>query len=218
MSELPTLLEIKNQVQSMKDDDEKPKKKKKRGRPRKIENKEDEEDIQAPPKLIRQSRQSNLDLPEIDMSEDEINRQAKLEIEREDLIQELSALAVRNPDILTKKTSGDILSRIRNMNINELKERIMIAKLEMSNKLNNNLSDGLLEITNRIFGKTLKCYEELKQETDKDVFLKESTNELLSLHLLGRINIFLRVGALYGSNLIKALAKNKYISNPQNED
>ena len=128
--------------------------------------------------------------------------------EVEKLRKELLQILMSNPNIdLTSPVSLTPFQSINSMNVEELQARIFQAKRELSSKTDLKISDSALGLVNLFFGNMLGCLDELQHEVEKDLLLRESVKDTLSLNLLSRIPPQLKVTGLYAMNVGTALSK-----------
>lgn len=149
--------------------------KKNRGRPKKS-NKKEEENVDKPEEIVEKT--------DIDKLKEELMNYAEV-----------------NPDILTKTINNNMSKIVENMEIDELRARIRLAKRASCAKLDNSVTENIITIANQVSGNLLNCYEELQESTMKDKLLKESTRDYLSLNVLDYIPSEIKIMGLYGSHL-----------------
>lgn len=126
------------------------------------------------------------------------------------LRKELEQIVLSNPTLdIEKPYSNTTLEKIYTMNATELRARIFQAKRELTCQLDCKISDGALSFANQVIGRMLGCVDELNEQVMKDVVLRESTKDLLSMQLLSKIPPNLKVSGLYAVNVGVALQKAK---------
>lgn len=130
--------------------------------------------------------------------------------ESEKLRMELEQLVMSNPMIdLSKPVSTNMFEQISSMNKDELKARIFAAKREFNGKLDMKISDAGLSVMNIVVGGMLGCVEELQEEIDKDIILREATRDMLSMGILSKIPPQIKVSGLYAVDLGLAVQKRR---------
>lgn len=147
-----------------------------------------------------------------EVSDEETNYVESSNVEKspevEKLRKELLQILMSNPNIdLTSPVSLTPFQSINSMNAEELQARIFQAKRELNSKTDLKISDSALGLVNLFFGNMLGCLDELQAEVERDMLLRESVKDTLSLNLLSRIPPQLKVTGLYAMNVGTALSK-----------
>lgn len=121
--------------------------------------------------------------------------------EKEKLQQELLMLGEGNPDFIVKPINSKLSETVEQMSINELKARIRQAKRQSCAKLDDSVVGNVINLANQLSGSLLGCYDELDASTRKDLLLKDTTKDYLSLNILDYIPAEIKILGLYGSHL-----------------
>lgn len=129
--------------------------------------------------------------------------------EKEKLQEELLRLADYNESVITKPVNDKIAKLVDDMSIEELKARIRSAKRNQSSKMDTNVAEQTILLTNQMMGTLLGCLEELNESSLKDELLKECTKEYLCLNILDYIPMELKLGGIYSSHLASSYYKAK---------
>lgn len=127
--------------------------------------------------------------------------------EKKKLQDELIRLADYNESIVTKPVNDKVAKMVEDMDIEELKARIRVGKRKQSGKMDNNVAEQLILVSNQLTGRMLDCLEELNESSLKDELLKECTKEYLCMNILDYIPHELKIGGLYGSHVASAYYK-----------
>lgn len=128
--------------------------------------------------------------------------------ELQNLRNELLQILMSNPNIdLKSPIELTPFQAINSMSIEELKARIFQAKRELSSKTDLKISDSALGLVNLFVGNMLGCLDELQDEVNKDVLLRETVKDTLSINLLSKIPPQLKVTGLYAMNVGTAMSK-----------
>ena len=165
----------------------------------------------APRERLSQPDNDECEMGDLEDELAELEIQAREELkadEREALIEELSQLVIRNPEIM-KLEANATLREIKILSLDELREKLLIARIHMSSNLNNGISNVVLNFANAIVGKTLNITNELKAETESDKYLKDALQEVMGVGILTKLPPPLKLGALYGSSILSAYSKRK---------
>jgi hypothetical protein len=113
-----------------------------------------------------------------------------------------------NPNIdLKSPVELSPFQAINTMSVEELKARIFQAKRDLSSKTDLKISDSALGLVNLFVGNMLGCLDELQEEVNKDVLLRETVKDTLSINLLSKIPPQLKVTGLYAMNVGTAISK-----------
>jgi hypothetical protein len=128
--------------------------------------------------------------------------------ELQNLRNELLQILMSNPNIdLKSPIELTPFQAINTMSAEELKARIFQAKRELSSKTDLKISDSALGLVNLFVGNMLGCLDELQDEVNKDVLLRETVKDTLSINLLSKIPPQLKVTGLYAMNVGTAMSK-----------
>lgn len=128
--------------------------------------------------------------------------------ELQSLRNELLQILMSNPNIdLKSPIELTPFQSINSMSAEELKARIFQAKRELSSKTDLKISDSALGLVNLFVGNMLGCLDELQDEVNKDVLLRETVKDTLSINLLSKIPPQLKVTGLYAMNVGTAMSK-----------
>jgi hypothetical protein len=128
--------------------------------------------------------------------------------ELQSLRNELLQILMSNPNIdLKSPIELTPFQAINTMSAEELKARIFQAKRELSSKTDLKISDSALGLVNLFVGNMLGCLDELQEEVNKDVLLRETVKDTLSVNLLSKIPPQLKVTGLYAMNVGTAMSK-----------
>lgn len=128
--------------------------------------------------------------------------------ELQSLRNELLQILMSNPNIdLKSPIELTPFQTINTMSAEELKARIFQAKRELSSKTDLKISDSALGLVNLFVGNMLGCLDELQEEVQKDVLLRETVKDTLSINLLSKIPPQLKVTGLYAMNVGTAVSK-----------
>lgn len=153
--------------------------------------------------------EENLDLESLqDISEtgDVVTHAPNHELQH--LRNELLQILMSNPNIdLKSPIELTPFQAINSMSVEELKARIFQAKRELSSKTDLKISDSALGLVNLFVGNMLGCLDELQEEVNKDILLRETVKDTLSINLLSRIPPQLKVTGLYAMNVGTAMSK-----------
>lgn len=125
---------------------------------------------------------------------------------------ELLNLCINNNIDLNKPVDGfcnNFTEKINSMSVDELKMRIIQAKKVLNDKMDYKLSNQILNISNLVIGKFLNCLDELNQEVEKDLLLKDSVKTVCSESILNKLTPTTKIGALYSLNIASAMNKAK---------
>ena len=126
------------------------------------------------------------------------------------LREELENLVMSNPMLdLSKTVNTNVFEQIHDMTKEELKARIFQAKREFNGKLDMKISDAGLTVVNLVVGNMLGCVEELQEEVDKDIVLREATRDMLSMGFLSKIPPQIKVSGLFAVDLGLAIQKRR---------
>lgn len=137
--------------------------------------------------------------------------------ELEKLRNELEQLLLANPMMdISNPVNVAPLEAIKHMTAEELKARIFQAKRELNGKLDMKISDSALNVVNLVIGRMLGCVDELQEEVMKDIVLRESAKDLLSMSVLSKVPPQLKVSGLYAVNVGVALQKKKASNSKEN--
>jgi len=128
--------------------------------------------------------------------------------EIQNLRNELLQILMSNPNIdLKSPVELSPFQAINTMSVEELKARIFQAKRDLSSKTDLKISDSALGLVNLFVGNMLGCLDELQEEVNKDVLLRETVKDTLSINLLSKIPPQLKVTGLYAMNVGTAISK-----------
>lgn len=153
-----------------------------------------------------QDDESELDLDSLEVISTCNNTVPNYELQN--LRNELLQILMSNPSIdLKSPVELTPFQTINSMNAEELKARIFQAKRELSSKTDLKISDSALGLVNLFVGNMLGCLDELQEEVNKDVLLRETVKDTLSINLLSRIPPQLKVTGLYAMNVGTAMSK-----------
>ena len=131
------------------------------------------------------------------------------EVERDSLREQLIAIAVNKPDILTNKFNLYSVELIEDMSINEMKARILSFKMNQGSMLDSNVVSNGLYLCNIGIGSILGITQELNESVQQDKLLLDSTKEFINLEFLHLIPHYLKIGGLYLTHVASALSKKK---------
>ena len=153
-----------------------------------------------------QENESELDLDSLEVVSTCNNVVSNHELQN--LRNELLQILMSNPNIdLKSPVELTPFQAINSMTSEELKARIFQAKRELSSKTDLKISDSALGLVNLFVGNMLGCLDELQDEVNKDVLLRETVKDTLSINLLSRIPPQLKVTGLYAMNVGTAMSK-----------
>lgn len=151
-----------------------------------------------------QENDSELDLDALETEYPNVATNQELQSLRNELLQ----ILMSNPNIdLKSPIELTPFQTINTMTIDELKARIFQAKRELSSKTDLKISDSALGLVNLFVGNMLGCLDELQDEVQKDVLLRETVKDTLSINLLSKIPPQLKVTGLYAMNVGTAVSK-----------
>jgi hypothetical protein len=155
-----------------------------------------------------ENQESDLDLDALEVISSCNNTSIVPNYEIQNLRNELLQILMSNPNIdLKSPVELSPFQAINTMSAEELKARIFQAKRELSSKTDLKISDSALGLVNLFVGNMLGCLDELQEEVNKDVLLRETVKDTLSINLLSRIPPQLKVTGLYAMNVGTAMSK-----------
>jgi hypothetical protein len=96
------------------------------------------------------------------------------------------------------------LATIETMDIHDLRIKLAFARRHLYKGVDHEVSKQVLDVACFMAGKTLNCYDQLKDDVMKDEYLKNLTNTVLTTKLLYLIPDPIKVGGLFGMHIIKA--------------
>lgn len=170
----------------------------------------------APPVEIKQEEPENFineNLQSVNISVEEA------ENEREKLKKQYLAILITSPDLDKAKPPPafkKIMKEIDNLDIEELRARLMFARQNVYNGIDNKIAGMLIDGVNLLVGNFLSCYDELKSEVEKDAYLNQLTANVLTADILYLVPDKLKLAGLYGMHVILAKSKTSSTVAPNN--